>query len=289
MSPLSLMTKLQTVFDLITSRNLYLMILAVVVFLTIIFITTNGSNRKQSRRTYILIYLAGFIFIAFQYGSSFMTLLDYAINEVFITYYFPNIVIYLIMLIITNIVLFKTIFSSKADFKLKVINSTAFAIIMYLFILAIAQITNLELDVFNITELYSSNEVRSLLELSMFIFVFWMVVLGVYYLIRKYQYKHNLIQEETFTNYNIIHDFNVKEAYKVPKNQVIIEEPKEEKKEVLTTMNLLGQDFTLDEYKLMVKILKEEKEKEQIKQESKTVEENAPLTELNKLYQSIRD
>ena len=185
------------------------MILAAIVILTIIFITTNGSNRKQSRRTYILIYLAGFIFIAFQYGSSFMTLLDYAINEVFITYYFPNIVIYLIMLIITNIVLFKTIFSSKADFKLKVINSTAFAIIMYLFILAIAQITNLELDVFNITELYSSNEVRSLLELSMFIFVFWMVVLGVYYLIRKYQYKHNLIQEETFTNYNIIHNFDM--------------------------------------------------------------------------------
>ena len=65
------------------------------------------------------------------------------------------------------------------------------------------------------------------------------------------------------------------------------EEPKEEKK-TEPTMNLLGQDFTLDEYKLMVKILKEEKEKEQIKQERKTVEEN-PLTELNKLYQSISD
>ena len=32
MSPLSLMTKLQTVFDLITSKNLYLMILAIVIF-----------------------------------------------------------------------------------------------------------------------------------------------------------------------------------------------------------------------------------------------------------------
>ena len=53
MSPLSLMTKLQTVFDLITSKNLYLMILAAIVILTIIFITTNGSNRKQSKRTYI--------------------------------------------------------------------------------------------------------------------------------------------------------------------------------------------------------------------------------------------
>ena len=287
MSPLSLMTKLQTVFDLITSRNLYLMILAVVVVLTIIFITTNGSNRKQSRRTYILLYLAGFIFIALEYGSSFITLVDYAINEVFITYYFPNIVIYLIMLIITNVVLFKTIFSNKADFKLKVINSAAFAIIMYLFILAISQIATLNLDVFNITELYSSNAVRSLLELSMFIFVFWMVVLIVYHLIRKYQYKHNLIQVESFTNYNIIHDFDIKEAYKASKKQVIIEEPKEEKKEEPTT-DLLGQNFTLDEYKLMVKILKEEKEKEQVKEESKPVEDN-PLTELNKLYQSIRD
>lgn len=287
MSPLSLMTKLQTVFDLITSKNLYLMILAAIVILTIIFITTNGSNRKQSKRTYILLYLAGFIFIALEYGSNFMTLVDYAINEVFITYYFPNIVIYLIMLIITNVVLFKTIFSNKADFKLKVINSAAFAIIMYLFILAISQIATLNLDVFNITELYSSNAVRSLLELSMFIFVFWMVVLIVYHLIRKYQYKHNLIQVESFTNYNIIHDFDIKEAYKASKKQVIIEEPKEEKKEEPTT-DILGQNFTLDEYKLMVKILKEEKEKEQVKEESKPVEDN-PLTELNKLYQSIRD
>ena len=287
MSPLSLITKLQTVFDLIISKNLYLMILAVIILLTIIFITTNGSNRKQSRRTYILLYLAGFIFIAFQYGSSFMTLLDYAINEVFITYYFPNIVIYLIMLIITNVVLFKTIFSPKADFKLKVINSTAFALIMYLFILAISSINNLKLDVFNITELYSSNEVRSILELSMFIFVFWIAVLGVYYLIRKYQYKHNLIQVESFANYNIIHDFDIKKAYKVPKQPLIIEEPKEEKKEN-NTMDLLGQEFTLDEYKLMVKILKGEKEKAQAKEEEKPVEDN-PLTELNKLYQSIRD
>ena len=61
MSPLSLITKLQTVFDVITSSNLYLMILALIVFLTLIFITTNGSNRKQSRKAYILIYLAGFI------------------------------------------------------------------------------------------------------------------------------------------------------------------------------------------------------------------------------------
>ena len=287
MKDLSLITKLQTVFDLITSRNLYLMILVLIVFLTILFITTNGSNRKQSKKAYILLYLAGFIFIAFQYGGSILTLIDYAINEVFITYYFPNIVIYLIMLITTNVILWKTIFNDKVNFKLKVINSTAFAIIMYLFILAVSSINNLNLDVFNITELYSSNQVRSLLELSMFIFVFWVVVILIYYLIRRYQYKHNLIQVESFTNYNIINDFDIKEAYKVPKTTLLVEEPKKEEKVEPNSINILGQEFTLDEYKVMLKILKEEKEKKN-KKEQETVEEN-PLTELNKLYQSIRD
>ena len=232
-------------------------------------------------------YLAGFIFIAFQYSGSILTLIDYAINEVFITYYFPNIVIYLIMLIITNVILWKTIFNDKVNFKLKVINSIAFAIIMYLFILAVSSINNLNLNVFNITELYSSNQVRSLLELSMFIFVFWVVVLLIYYLIRKYQYKHNLIQVESFTNYNIINDFDIKEAYKIPKKTLLVEEPKKEEKIEPNSINILGQEFTIDEYKVMLKILKEEKEKKN-KKEQETALEN-PLTELNKLYQSIRD
>ena len=243
MSPLSLITKLQTVFDVITSSNLYLMILALVVFLTLIFITTNGSNRKQSRRAYILIYLAGFIFITVQYGSSFLALLDYAINEVFITYYFPNIVVYILMLIITNIVLWKTIFNDKIDKKLKIINSTAFALITYLFILAISTISKLNLNVFNITELYSSNDVRSILELSTLIFTFWIIVLVIYHLIRKYQYK-TLPKQEDSVN--------------------------------------IDDKLTLEEYKIMSKILNEEKEREE-------PDISNGLTELNKLYQSIKD
>ena len=252
------------------------MILVVIAFLTLLFITTNGSNRKQSKRAYILLYLAAFIFLAVQYGSSFLALLDYAINEVFITYYFPNIVIYIIMLIVTNIVLWKTIFNDKIDKKLKIINSFAFAIITYLFILAISTINTLELNVFNITELYSSNDVRSLLELSTFVFTFWIVILVIYYLIRKYQYKHNIIKVETFTNYNIINDFDIDKAYKKTKQPLIIEEPKKD------YLNIDDQ-FTLEEYKLMSKILKEEKDKEEIPNITQG------LTELNKLYQSVKD
>lgn len=283
MSPLSLITKLQTVFDFITSRNLYLMILAVLVFLTIIFITTNGSNRKQSKKTYIILYLAFFAFIGIQYGESIVTVLDYAVNEIFYTYYFPNIVIYLIMLIVTNIILWKTIFSEKNDKKLKILNSCAFSIIVYLFILGISAINNLNLDIFNITELYSSNQVRSILELSMLIFTFWIVLLVIYHLIKKFQYKHNIIKTEEFTNYNIINDFNIDKAYKVPKTRIYIEEEKKEEPKIEKPS--LEPGFTLEEYKVISKILKEEQEQKR-KEET---EDNNPLTELNKLYQSIRD
>ena len=173
MSPLSLITKLENVVNLITSKNLYLLILVLIAILTLFFITTNGSNRKQSKKAYILLYIAALIFVAVEYGSSIITLISYAINELFITYYFPNIVIYLLMLIITNVILFKTIFKDNVDRKLKIINSTVFGIILYLFILAIATINNLNLDIFNINEIYSSNTVRSILELSMLIFTFW--------------------------------------------------------------------------------------------------------------------
>lgn len=283
MSPLSLITKLQTVFDFITSRNLYLMILVVLVFLTIIFITTDGSNRKQSKKTYIILYLAFFAFIGIQYGESIVTVLDYAVNEIFYTYYFPNIVIYLIMLIVTNIILWKTIFSEKNDKKLKILNSCAFSIIVYLFILGISAINNLNLDIFNITELYSSNQVRSILELSMLIFTFWIVLLVIYHLIKKFQYKHNIIKTEEFTNYNIINDFNIDKAYKVPKTRIYIEEEKKEEPKIEKPS--LEPGFTLEEYKVMSKILKEEQEQKR-KEET---EDNNPLTELNKLYQSIRD
>ena len=121
----------------------------------------------------------------------------------------------------------------------------------------------------------------------MFIFAFWIIILVIYHLIKKYQYKHNIIVEQEFTNYNIINNFDTNIPYKVVKKTMDIEplEPKKEAKEPTEVIDL-SKTFTLEEYKIMSQILKEEKAK-QNKIQPET-EEN-PLTELNKLYQSIKD
>ena len=274
MSPLTFQDKLKMVGDVISSSPLYTIALFIVLILVYLFGTTNSTNQKQSRRTYLLIYLAVFFFLMVQYGKNFTTLIDYAVNQVFVGYYFPNIVLYIIMLLIATIITLVSIFHKEITKTIKVTNSIFYGFLVYFLVLILSLINNLKLDVFEITELYSSDKVRSILELSMFLFVIWMVFLITYHFIRRYQEKHNVIKKEEFINYNIIHDFKDKTVEAPKTKTVFFEQPVVE--------NTKEEPFTLEEYKMMLKVLKEEQMKEQI-------QEKSPLTELNKLYQSVEE
>ena len=250
MSPVSLDKKLKIIWSVISSSPLYLIFFVAIAVLVFLFSTTNNANKKQSRKTYLLIYTAFFIYLIIQYGESFSTLVDYAVNQVFIGYYFPNIVIYICMLLIATIITLVSIFHKNISRIIKVLNSIIYGLLVYFLVLMLSIVNTLKVDVFDLKELYSNDKVRSLLEFSMFLFVTWVLVLVVYHFIRKYQEKKREDTKEEFVNYNVIHTFD------------------EEK--VLSPRK---------EYKLMLKVLKEEKMKEQ--------QQASALTELNRLYQSI--
>ncbi len=272
MSPVSLDEKLKIIWSVISSSPLYLIFFVAISVLVFLFSTTNNANKKQSRKTYLLIYTAFFIYLIIQYGESFSTLVDYAINQVFIGYYFPNIVIYICMLLIATIITLVSIFHKNISRIIKVLNSIIYGLLIYFLILMLSIVNTLKVDVFDLKELYSSDKVRSLLEFSMFLFVTWVLVLVVYHFIRKYQEKKREDTKEEFVNYNVIHNFDEKKVLSPRKEYTYFEQPevKEEKKE---------EPFTIEEYKLMLKVLKEEKMKEQ--------QQASALTELNRLYQSI--
>ena len=262
MSPVSLDEKLKIIWSVISSSPLYLIFFVAIAVLVFLFSTTNNANKKQSRKTYLLIYTAFFIYLIIQYGESFSTLVDYAINQVFIGYYFPNIVIYICMLLIATIITLVSIFHKNVSRIIKVLNSIIYGLLIYFLILMLSIVNTL----------YSSDKVRSLLEFSMFLFVTWVLVLVVYHFIRKYQEKKREDTKEEFVNYNVIHNFDEEKVLSPRKEYTYFEQPevKEEKKE---------EPFTIEEYKLMLKVLKEEKLKEQ--------QQTSALTELNRLYQSI--
>lgn len=277
MSPVSLDEKLKIIWSVISSSPLYLIFFVAIAVLVFLFSTTNNANKKQSRKTYLLIYTAFFIYLIIQYGESFSTLVDYAVNQVFIGYYFPNIVIYICMLLIATIITLVSIFHKNISRIIKVLNSIIYGLLIYFLILMLSIVNTLKVDVFDLKELYSSDKVRSLLEFSMFLFVTWVLVLVVYHFIRKYQEKKREDTKEEFVNYNVIHNFDKEKVLSPRKEYTYFEQPKVESPEVKEEKK--EEPFTIEEYKLMLKVLKEEKMKEQ--------QQASALTELNRLYQSI--
>lgn len=277
MSPVSLDKKLKIIWSVISSSPLYLIFFVAIAVLVFLFSTTNNANKKQSRKTYLLIYTAFFSYLIIQYGESFSTLVDYAINQVFIGYYFPNIVIYICMLLIATIITLVSIFHKNISRIIKVLNSIIYGLLIYFLILMLSIVNTLKVDVFDLKELYSSDKVRSLLEFSMFLFVTWVLVLVVYHFIRKYQEKKREDTKEEFVNYNVIHNFGEEKVLSPRKEYTYFEQPKVESPEVKEEKK--EEPFTIEEYKLMLKVLKEEKLKEQ--------QQASALTELNRLYQSI--
>ena len=277
MSPVSLNEKIKIIWSVISSSPLYLIFFVAIALLVYLFSTTSSFNKKQSRKTYILVYSAFFIYLAIQYGGSLSTLIDYAVNQVFIGYYFPNIVIYILILLIATIITLVTIFRKNTTRILKILNSVVYGFLVYFLILILSVVNNLKIDVFDLKQLYSSNKVRSLLEISMLLFVVWVLVLIVYHFIRKYQEKKREASKEEFTNYNVIHNFEDNKVLSPRKSYTYFEEPVVKQPEIVKEKK--EEPFTLDEYKLMLKVLKEEKQKEQ--------QQNNSLSELNYLYQRM--
>lgn len=305
MIQMSLSEKIKILVDVSKSSGINIISILILIFMAFLFLTTNKKNAKKSKKIYKIIYIILIGVILFVYNSSLSTMFDYMMNNFFIGFYFPNLAIYLAAIILTNIVLLKTIFNFREDKLLKRVNVSIYCIIHYILILILGIINSNKLDVFDQTSIYNNNEVAGLISLSSTIFIVWIIFLTVYKMIRKSQKKHQKVKipvrkiitykkkmpsnyltinvpEEVFgvVNKTTYVDSNILEFYNTEKIE----------KEKYESM------FTLDDYKKMADILKSDKkyirdvipieEYEATKEE--TVNDMQPkLEELLNLYKSI--
>ena len=159
MSNMSFLDKIKILGDVISSSNIFIIAIVIFIILGFLFITTNKSNYKSSRKVYILMYLAIILVIFITYNSSLSKMFDYMMNNFFIVVYFPNLAIYLAAIIATNIITWISIFDFKNSKILKIINVVVFCIIHYLLVLILNIITEKGLDVFTQTSIYGNKQV----------------------------------------------------------------------------------------------------------------------------------
>ncbi len=281
MTEISLLDKLKVVFSM--STNVFnIAILVFLAFISFLFITTNKNNAKESKKAYLMLYVILFIVILAKYYNGVSTMFDYFMNNLFTVIYFPNIAVFIGALIVSNIIMLISIFNTTTKKFIKVLNVIMSSIMDYLFILTLTIINSKNINVFDMSSMYSNTKVHSIIELSSNIFILWISFLIIYKIIitileRNKQNEITKLSVEHVGKKNKI-VFSLPEYVKETNAPVIIKRDERKPEIVYETSNnkntaIYEDMLTLDDYKLLVSLLKEEKLKNKIEEIEKHNEE----------------
>ncbi len=296
MTKMSFLDKLGVLVDVSKSSGLFIVAIFIIGIIGYLLYSINKKNIKNARRIYVGVALVILVFILIAYNSSLIDMFDYMMNNFFIAVYFPNVAIYLGALIITNIILYISIFNYKVSKLIKNINIIVYCILNYILILILNIIVSKKLDVFTQASIYQNKQAQALIELSSVIFIVWILFLIIYRIIMIYlkkEYKEPVkikkvyVKEKVETLPSNISKVEAPSFAKAIPNIEVKE--KEESKEDLIVKKL-EDSLTLDDYKLLLKMLKEQRQKERQarKKRQQQYDEQAKFRELQELYRSVK-
>ena len=176
MANISFVDKIKILFNTIFS-NPFLSLSAVLgIILAVLMIIDIIKHKKIRRKYYIAAWFFIFLFIIVRYYKVFPLLVDNLINQVFMTLYFPNIGVYMMLLIIINIS-FIYCLAKNIHKSYKVLTGIISIFLDLLFILIINFILENNIDITSEITLYTNSKLLVLLELSTALFVSWILLI----------------------------------------------------------------------------------------------------------------
>lgn len=159
------------------NKNLYLILGVSIALLTILLIFNNLKNKKIPKIVGIVVYSLIVISLLLVYHNEIFTLFDYLINNIFILLFFPNVAVYMLVLIVVNIIMIKSILNKSNQKILKTFNCVMFIIFNLIFYLMIDTIINDKIDIYNGLNVYTDTNLMVLIQISMYLFIFWLIIL----------------------------------------------------------------------------------------------------------------
>ena len=179
MVELSLIEKIKTLFTLIFSSSLFLiLLLGIFIILVDVFYIS-----KQSRKVKIMYLIVSVIVMAIlliTYFEEFLKFIDVLNKNIVMLINFPSLLQYTVIIFITLIIMIISIFNKKMNRILSRINIGVFIADLFIFFLILDQINKTNIDLSNKINIYSNKNLMVLFEISMIIFVIWLFGLLIY-------------------------------------------------------------------------------------------------------------
>lgn len=187
----TLLEKIKTVFNLIYTSPLFLILLLGIslMVIDILFISKKDSKTKI---VYGVISIVLIFFFMYSYLGSLLSIFDTIAKNIVAIIYFPSVLEYILMLLISLIILIVSVVSKKMNKIVKRINLFVLIINSFLFFLILDQIAKSNVDLTNKISVYTNSTLMILLELSIIIFAIWITVLILYKIIKVFLPKESL-------------------------------------------------------------------------------------------------
>lgn len=316
MSKLSFLDKLKVFFEVSKTSYWFPIIIIIILGGTLAFLSNKKKSIKQEKIIIITFSILITLLICIIYHASIANIFDYMMDNLFITIYFPTITIYFAAIIITNIVFWLSIINQKTAVLIKRVNIFIYILMNYLLALILSIVNTEDLDVFTQSSIYGNTRVTALIELSSIIFIVWIIFLVLYktiliYIRKDYKLKEKrniirIIENKLPDNYKPIQlpsyikklgkskldenktlqpipeivDLQLQTPEKTTIEVDTIAELKKKKEEAERLTKEYEKMLTVDDYRLLLKLLQEQKErgKQEVKPQPKLVliEEEKP-------------
>lgn len=197
---LSIFEKMSIIFELFSHNPFVLLLLLFIIVITVTLLISLYTKKKCIKYLAPFLYLLFIIVLLVNYYTNITKGIALFIDDLFFQVYFPSIALYIFILLINLIVLFCSFNMKKITKYSKIVNAISFSILQLLFALFLFVITNQKLDVTDWTSLYQNKEVLAILEISMSVFIGWLLLIVVGYSMRTINKKADLKEEQTIIN-----------------------------------------------------------------------------------------
>ena len=169
----------------------FLAIEELLIFIIILsFLLINLKYKNNKVKIFIPFLLLFIVSLAvFLYGSSILYVLEEIVKGIIYAIYFPNIIFYIITVIISFSLMIYTILSNKLTNKEKIVNYLLCGIHLYLFILFITNCLDLNVSLVRPSKIYKHDELYVLVQSCQLVFVVNVIYQGVKSLVRKLKNK----------------------------------------------------------------------------------------------------
>ncbi len=186
---LNIIDKITLFFKL--NFNSFLAIEELLIFILILtFLIINLKYKNNKVKIFIPFLLLFIVSLAmFLYGSSILYVLEEIVKGIIYAIYFPNIIFYIITVIISFSIMIYTILSNKLTNKEKIINYLLCGIHLYLFILFITNCLDLNVSLVRPSKIYKHDELYVLVQSCQLVFVVNIIYQSVKRLVRKLKNK----------------------------------------------------------------------------------------------------